>query len=86
MQETQIQCLGLEDLLEKGMATQSSIPIWRLPWAEALAGLQPKEVQSQMQLTLSHFTFILWARLNYEQHLPIQKHSRGSRDLTAKEA
>ena len=34
MQETQVQSLGQEDLLEKGMATHSSILTWRIPWTE----------------------------------------------------
>ena len=34
MQETCIQFLGWEDLLEKGMATHSSILAWRIPWAK----------------------------------------------------
>ena len=33
MQETQVQSLGWEDPLEKGMATHSSIRAWRIPWA-----------------------------------------------------
>ena len=33
VQETWIQSLGWEDLLEKGMATHSSILAWRTPWA-----------------------------------------------------
>ena len=32
--ETCIQFLGWEDPLEKGMATHSSIPAWRIPWTE----------------------------------------------------
>ena len=32
MQETWVQSLGWEDPLEKGMATHSSIPAWRIPW------------------------------------------------------
>ena len=31
--ETWVQSLGLEDALEKGMATHSSILAWRIPWA-----------------------------------------------------
>ena len=31
MQETQVQSLRQEDLLEKGMATHSSILAWRIP-------------------------------------------------------
>ena len=31
MEETQVQSLGLEDLLEKGMVTHSSILAWIIP-------------------------------------------------------
>ena len=34
MWETWVQSLGEEDLLEKGMATHSSILAWRSPWRE----------------------------------------------------
>ena len=34
MQETQIQVLGWEDPLERGMATHCSILAWRIPWTE----------------------------------------------------
>ena len=34
MQETQVQSLGREDPLEKGMANHSSILAWRVPWTE----------------------------------------------------
>ena len=34
MQETWVGSLGWEDLLEKGMATHSSILAWRIPWTE----------------------------------------------------
>ena len=40
MQETQIQSLGWEDPLEKGMATHSSILAWSIPWTEEAGGLQ----------------------------------------------
>ena len=32
MQETWVRLLGWEDPLEKGKATHSSIPAWRIPW------------------------------------------------------
>ena len=32
--------LGLEDTLEEGMATHSSILAWRIPWTEQLGGIQ----------------------------------------------
>jgi len=34
MQETWVQSLGREDPLEKGMATHSSVLVWRIPWTE----------------------------------------------------
>ena len=34
MQETHVRSLGLEDPLEKEMATHSSILAWRIPWTE----------------------------------------------------
>ena len=40
IQETQIPSLGWEDPLEKGMATHSSIPAWKIPWTEEPGGLQ----------------------------------------------
>ena len=40
MWETQVQSLGQEDSLEKGMATHSSILGWETPWMEEPGGLQ----------------------------------------------
>ena len=40
MQETQVLSLGLEDPLEKGMATHSSILAWRISWTEEPGWLQ----------------------------------------------
>ena len=39
MQETQVEFMGCEDPLEKGMATHSSVLAWRIPWTEP-GGLQ----------------------------------------------
>ena len=36
--ETQVQCLGQEDTLEKGMATHSGILAWQIPGTGSLAG------------------------------------------------
>ena len=41
MRETQVQSLGWEDPLEKGMATHSSILAWRIPWQRILVGYSP---------------------------------------------
>ena len=38
--ETQVQSLGREDLLEKEMATHSSILAWKIPWMEEPGRLQ----------------------------------------------
>ena len=35
MQETQVQSVGQENPLEKGMASHSSILVWRIPWTGA---------------------------------------------------
>ena len=40
MQETQVQSLSWEDLLEKEMANHSSILAWEIPWTEDPGGLQ----------------------------------------------
>ena len=39
-QETWVQSLGWEELLEEGIATHSSILAWRIPWTEEPGGLQ----------------------------------------------
>ena len=52
MQETQVQSLGWEVLLEKGMATQSSILAWRILLTEEPGGLQSiAESDTTEQLT-----------------------------------
>ena len=40
MQETQVTSLGRENPLEKGIATQSNILAWRIPWTEESGRLQ----------------------------------------------
>ena len=40
MQKTRLRSLGLEDTLEKGIATHSSILAWRIPWTEEPGRLQ----------------------------------------------
>ena len=52
MQETWIRSLGWEDPLEEGMATDSSIPAWRIPmdkaaWQATVRGV----AKSRTQLT-----------------------------------
>ena len=68
MQETQILSLGWEDLLEKGMASHSSILVWRILWTEEPGGLYSpwdrKESDMTEQLTLSLFSLRVDRRMN----------------------
>ena len=49
MQEIWVRSLGKEDPLEKGMATHSSILVWRIPWTEQPGGLQSMGLQRVRQ-------------------------------------
>ena len=49
IQETGVQSLGQEDLLEKGRATHSSILAWRIPWTEEPNRLQSMGLQRVRQ-------------------------------------
>ena len=54
VQETRVQSLGPEDLLEKEMVTHSSILAWKIPWTE-----EPDTVHgvAKSRTRLSDFTF-----------------------------
>ena len=63
-QEMQVRSLGWEDPLEKGMATQSSILAWRIPWTEEPGGRQPwgrteSDMTEHHHQLLGFFGFIL---------------------------
>ena len=45
VQETGVLSLGGEDLLEKAMATHSSILAWKIPWTEESGVLQSMGLQ-----------------------------------------
>ena len=66
MQKTQVQSLGQEDPLVKGMATHSSILTWRIPWTKESGGLQSMGVtKSQTQLSDFYFHWYLrWKHFN----------------------
>ena len=49
MQETWVRTMGWEDLLEKGIATHSSILAWKIPWTE-----EPGRLQSMGSLRVGH--------------------------------
>ena len=67
-QETQVQSLGRENLLEKNMATHSSILAWEIPWTEESGGRQSmgsKKVSHDL-VTNFHFTFFSSIHKVYE--------------------
>ena len=49
MWEAGVQSLGQEDLLEKEMATHSSILAWKIPWTE-----EPGRLQSMGSQRVGH--------------------------------
>ena len=49
MRETEVQSLVWEDLLEKEMATSSSILAWKIPWME-----EPSRLHSVGSQTVGH--------------------------------
>ena len=53
MQETQVQSLGQEDPLEKGMVAHSSILAWEISWTEEPGGLAHGVVKSQTWLSIA---------------------------------
>ena len=56
--ETQVQSLGWEDLLQKEMATHSSILAWKIPWTEEPGRAAVHGVaKSQTRLSIFTFTF-----------------------------
>ena len=68
MQETQVQFLGGEDPLEKGMATHFSSLTWRIPLTEEPSGLQPMGLQRVGQDCASNtFTFTRNSELQMEK-------------------
>ena len=58
MRETRVQSLGWEALLEKEMATHSSILAWKIPWVEEPGRLRSMGLQ-RVRTQLSDFTFTL---------------------------
>ena len=51
MQKTQVQSLGQEDPLEKGMAAHSSVLAWRIPGTEESGGTVHWLAKSQTRLS-----------------------------------
>ena len=51
MQETQVQSLGREDLLEKEMVIHSSILAWKIPWTEKHGRLYSPRGRKESDMT-----------------------------------
>ena len=83
MQETQVQSLGQEDPLEKGMSTHSSILAWRIPWTEESGGLQSMESQldTTERLTFSLSNIIVWRRKWQPTPVFLPRESQGQKSL-----
>ena len=60
LSKTQVQSLGQEYLLEKEMATHSSILAWRIPWTEQPGGPQSMRSHWVGQEEASHSTQDCW--------------------------
>ena len=61
-QETRVQSLCQEDLLEKEMATHSSILAWEIPWTEDCSRLQSmglQRVEHDLETKQQHLIYIL---------------------------
>ena len=54
MRESWVQSLGWEDLLEKEMATHSSILAWKIPWMEEPGGLHSSWGRKESDTTERH--------------------------------
>ena len=67
IRETQVHSLGLEGLLEKGMATHSNVLTWRIPWTEEPGVLQSMGSQRDprwLPQRTSQLSFFFWSKLD----------------------
>ena len=67
MRETQVQSLGQEDPLERGMATHSSILAQRIPWGR-------EESDMTEQLTHTHIAVLKQGDFAHRGYLEIPRH------------
>ena len=76
MQETQVQSLSRDDLLEKEMATHSSILAWEIPWTEEPGGLQSMRSQKSQTWLSNWKTTTNWCLWD---HFPLRESEMRSR-------
>ena len=68
VQETWVQSLGWGDPLEKRMATDSSILVWRIPWTEEPGRVQSigsQRVRPELSDFHTHKNYIQYFVINY---------------------
>ena len=81
MQEIWVRSLGWEDLLEKEMATHSSILAWRIPWTEEPGGLQStgsQRVGHDWVTSVTHSVYICQLQSPNSSHSPYPRHAHTS--------
>ena len=69
MQEMWVPSLGWKDLLEKEMATHSSVPAWEIPWTEEPGRLQSMGFLKEISPGCSLEGLMLKLKLQYFGHL-----------------
>ena len=80
MRETGVQSLGREDLLEKEMATHSSILAWKIPWMEEPGPGGRKESDTTERLHF-HFLSVELKSVCFSASILSETCSKGSRKL-----
>ena len=70
----QVQSLGREDALEKGMRTHSSILAWRIPWTE-----EPGRLSSTGLREVGHDC----SNLAHTEHIPLEYGHKKLRQILA---
>ena len=69
MWETWVPSLGQEDLLEKEMATHSSVLAWKIPWTE-----EPGRLHSMGSQDIAKLLYASVKTLSYKQQKAVMDH------------
>ena len=72
IRETQVQSLGREDLLEKEMATHSSILAWKIPWMEEHGRLQSMGSHRVRHDWATSLSFFLYTYISFKISFPFR--------------
>ena len=68
MTDTWLQSLGVEDALEKEMATHSSLLAWEIPWTEELQSMESQKSQTRLSdwTATAPITFMQMVPVNFK--------------------